>query len=253
MWMKVVRLFPPGKPQCGYSRTVRLLIVLVALFVPGCHTVETRQFQESGTESARVDRILARLLPHLPDVSCREYGIIDSAVPNASMNARGTLKLTTGLLEFAETDDLLAFAIAHELVHASLRHPQRQRRNGWLQVIATGAAMWAAHEATGSKSDAALTGIGFFLSTALLGTLPDMRRMEVEADRAASDVLRRAGYRPDAGAEFWRRYAIARPDRPRPIWLSGHPADATRVRLLSPPPSPRLRSPGRMGTEPESR
>lgn len=185
-------------------------------------------------DARRIDRVLARLLPCVPRNTCRQYGIIPSAVPNASIDSRGTLRLTTGLLEFAGTDDLLAFALAHEFGHAVLRHPQRHLRNRWLQFIVTSAALWAAHEWMDSKSGAAFTGAGVFLSTSLFGTLPDTRRMEKEADKAAKDIIIRAGYSPDAGAEFWRRYARARPDHPPPRWLSPHPPDEMRAHLLMP-------------------
>jgi|GEM_PF-4901062 len=240
-----VTCYPENRLQvCGLAgRKTRttfrwpwLLLALFTVSLTNCRTPAPSVSHAPATVHApRVDRVLTRLLPCFPKDICRQYGIIPSAVPNASINPRGTLKLTTGLLEFAESDDLLAFALAHELSHAALRHPQRQRRNGWLQILVTGAAMWAAHEATDSDSGASLTGAGVFISTALLGTLPAMRRMEVEADHLAKDVLRRAGYRTDAAADFWRRYARARPDRPRPLWISGHPADEQRVRLLMAP------------------
>jgi Zn-dependent protease with chaperone function len=181
----------------------------------------------------RVDRVLARLLPCVPKGTCRTYGIISSAVPNASVDSRGTLKLTTGLIEFSNTDDLLAFAIAHELGHAVRRHPWRNARNNWLQFILTGAAMWAANEWGDSKSGTALTGAGIFLTTSLFGTLPDRRRMESEADLTGKEILIRAGYDPHAAAAFWRRYARARPDRPRPVWLSKHPSDTKRAEALA--------------------
>ena len=181
-----------------------------------------------------MDRILIRLRATVPAGTCRQYHFVASAVPNASMDTHGNLTLTTGLLRFAETDDLLAFAIAHELSHAVMHHPQRLRRAGWMQFLVTAAVMWAVNEAGDSKADAALAGGGFLFSTTLTGTLPLMRRMEKEADLMARDILRRAGYRTDAGADFWKRYAAARPHRPRPRWLSAHPPDAARVRYLVP-------------------
>jgi len=183
----------------------------------------------------RVDKVypvMARLLATVPPGTCRKYHFVASAVPNASMDMKGSLTISTGLLHLARTDDLLAFAIAHELSHAVLRHPARLRRAGWLQIIASAAVAWAAHEAAGSTSDAAFAGGGFFLSTALLGTLPLMRRMEKEADLMARDLLHRAGFRTGGAEDFWKRYAAARPHRARPLWLSAHPTDAARIRYL---------------------
>lgn len=182
----------------------------------------------------RIDRVLTKLRVTVPPDTCREYRIVHSAVPNASMDTRGTLTVSTGLLHFAETDDLLAFALAHELAHAVLGHPAKLRRAGWLQVIATAAVAWAVHEASHSKGDAALAAGGFFIATTLPGTLPLMRRMEKEADLMARDLLRRSGYSPQAAARFWECYAVARPRPARPSWISAHPSDAARVRYLVP-------------------
>ena len=65
-------------------------------------------------------------------------------------------------------------------------------------------------------------------------TVEAIIRMEKEADLLARDLLRRAGYDPQAAAGFWQRYAAARPNRPRPRWLSAHPSDNARVQYLLP-------------------
>lgn len=39
---------------------------------------------------------------------------------------RGVIRVTTGMLEFAESDDMLAFVLGHELAHAILAH------RGWV-------------------------------------------------------------------------------------------------------------------------
>jgi predicted Zn-dependent protease len=230
--------------HAGSRPGARVVLVLVLALLSACRgtyperrSIVPRDVSESasrGADARRVDRVLARLLPFVPPGTCRRFGIIPSAVPNASVDAHGTLKLTAGLLAFSNTDDLLAFALAHELGHAVRRHPQRHRRNLWLQAIVTGAAVWAAHEWGASRSGAALAGAGVFFSTSLGGILPAMRRMETEADQLGKDILIRAGYRPSAGEEFWRRYARARPDRPRLPWLSPHPPDEVRARALAP-------------------
>jgi predicted Zn-dependent protease len=150
------------------------------------------------------------------------------------MDRHGKLSITTGLLQFAGTDDELAFVLAHEMAHAVLKHPRRLRWYGLLQLLATAAVMAAAGEA----GDAALAGAGVFFGTAIAGTLPAMRRMEAEADALALDIMRRAGFDTAAAAGFWRRYARVRPHRPLPRWLSAHPSDAQRIRMLPRPVRP---------------
>ncbi len=224
---------------------LRLLALVFLVLVPcSCHTaypekrgvipaLTTPEEAPTPREAVRVRRVLARLLPQVPPDTCRSFGLIPSAVPNASVDGKGILRLTTGLLDFANTDDLLAFALAHELAHAVRHHPRRNARNNWIQAILTGAVIWAAHEWGGSKSGSAFAGAGFFVTTSVFARLPAMRRMETEADLQGKEILIRAGYRPEAGSEFWRRYARARPDRTLPPWLSPHPTDEARARILS--------------------
>ena len=231
---KIFRLRRTWKSwRASRAATTLLALGLLTILLPACRSAATGLPMAAVPGNPRVPHVLNRLRPFAPAGSFTGSMIVPSAVPNASINSRGTLTLTTGLLEFAETDDLLAFAIAHELAHAELGHPRRQLRNGWLQLLATGAVVWAAREAGG---DAALRGAGFFLTSSLLGTLPAMRRMEKEADLRARDIMRRAGFDPAAAAGFWERYASARPQSPRPRWLSEHPPDAERVRYLTAPP-----------------
>lgn len=224
----------------------RVILWLLAALLCSCHSAYPEKkrplpgviIHETGRDHSapavrRVNRVLARLLPCVPRDTCRRFGLISSAIPNASVDASGTLKLTTGLLDFANTDDLLAFALAHELAHSIRHHPRRNIRNNWIQFVLTGAAIWAAHEWTGSRSGSALAGAGVFLGTSAFVRLPAMRRMETEADLGGKEILLKAGYRPEAGAEFWRRYARARPVPPRPEWLSPHPSDEHRARRLS--------------------
>lgn len=231
---------PAGFPPRGIP--VWLLAASLAagpLALPSCSTpaaappAGARKVAASDPE--RIQRILQRLLPFAPGVSCPGFVIIPSSVPNASINPRGVIHLTTGLLELAGSDDLLAFALAHELAHAALGHPGKILRLSWLQAAASGAVLWAAREAAGDHQEAAWAGAGFFLTTSLLGTLPALRRLETESDLAARAMITRAGYRPEAAAAFWERYGRARPERALPAWLTRHPSDASRARRLAEP------------------
>lgn len=183
----------------------------------------------------RVRPVLHRLLKTVPRGTCRTWGIQPASVPNASMNSDGVLLVTTGLVEMTASDDMLAFALAHELAHAVLDHPRRSVAEGWIQVLTAAAAAFAAEKASGSRGDAAWAGAGVFLTSSLIFHLPERRRRETEADLKARDLLRLAGYRPEAGAGFWRLYARLRPGKRMPNWLSSHPADHERARRLEQP------------------
>lgn len=213
-----------------------VLAAFAALLLGACSTAPAPQGKAAPAASpAKVERLLkvsARVLPQFPHSRCEYCALHADWTPNASMNRRGYMEITTGLMELCATDDQLAFVLAHELSHEALHHARRRLRNAWLQALAAGVAAWAVHEAADSKTDAALAGGGVFLSTALLATLPAMRRMETEADLAAREAIGRAGYRVEAAVEFWQRYTRARPGRETPEWLSDHPRDASRLRAL---------------------
>lgn len=85
--------------------------------------------------------------------------------------------MTTGFLGFFRSDDELAVALAHELSHNILRHPQQLEAqgvpNGMMRHIGRNARL--------------------------------VRATEVEADRLSVRLLASAGYDLDAIMPFWRR------------------------------------------------
>ena len=60
------------------------------------------------------------------------------------------------------------------------------------------------------------------------------RAREFEADATSLDLLRRAGYPPQAAVGFWERYARARTatGQRNGRWWQAHPPDTERVRRL---------------------
>jgi hypothetical protein len=124
-----------------------------------------------------------------------------SGQANAFADGRYAI-MTTGFLSFFRTDDELAVALAHELAHNILRHPQQLEAQG----VPTGI----------------LRHIG---RNARL-----VRATEIEADRLSVRLLAAAGYDLDAIIPFWRRLD-ARPDSMLQI-ISAHPGRRTRERVI---------------------
>ena len=222
--------------NAGTATRVHRLLLVVLFMLTACTTVpapfgETPP-QASQKQVRRLLRVSERLLPLFPESLCEYFALKPSWKPNATMRRSGTIEITTALMELCQSDDQLAFVMAHELAHESARHARRQLRCLWLQVIAATAAAAVVEKSGSSGTDAALAAGGIFLTSTMLGTLPAMRRMEHEADLAALEAIRRAGYDPVAATAFWKRYASARPARETPEWRSNHPADATRIRVL---------------------
>lgn len=92
-------------------------------------------------------------------------------VPGRKLNAHADgeiAQLSSAVVNEAADDDELAFVIAHELAHNILEHPQQLSK--------------------GKR------GAGRILQT------------EVEADRMALSLMKRAGFDPTAAARFWARF-----------------------------------------------
>ena len=111
--------------------------------------------------------------------------------------------MTTDFLDFFRSDDELAVALAHELAHNILGHPQQLREQGvpnsFLRHLGRNARL--------------------------------VRATEVEADKLSVRLLHGAGYDLDAVLPFWRRL-LGRLDS-RLMVISAHPGMAARERSLS--------------------
>lgn len=126
-----------------------------------------------------------------------------SGQDNAFADGRYVI-MTTGFLGFFRTEDELAVALAHELSHNILRHPQ--------QLVAQGV-----------PQSGIMRNIG---RNARL-----VRATEIEADRLSVRLLAAAGYDLDAIIPFWRRL-YGRPDAILQI-ISAHPGLRARERIIS--------------------
>ncbi|HEX8525664.1 M48 family metalloprotease [Allosphingosinicella sp.] len=125
-----------------------------------------------------------------------------SGQANAFADGRYAI-MTTRFLRFFRSDDELAVALAHELAHNILRHPQQLEAqgvpNGILRHIGRNARL--------------------------------VRATEEEADRLSVRLLWSAGYDLAAIIPFWRRL-YARPDSQLQI-ISAHPSLRMRERIIN--------------------
>jgi predicted Zn-dependent protease len=125
--------------------------------------------------------------------------ILDSDEINAFATPSGLVFVTRGLLRCCKNEDALAEVLAHEIGHIQLRHGmqaiQKARVTEALTTIAAEGA-----KTFGSREVAALTQTFGGTITDITNTLINngyARSSEVEADRAAEDLLRRVGYNPN--------------------------------------------------------
>ncbi len=163
----------------------------------------------------RMQGIINRLSPHAIEF-CRDLGVTDKRCTmlveigkgvgvNAHADGR-KIVVYPALMDFAKSDNDVAFIVSHEYAHQILGHIAATRRNmmigGMLGMVAD-----VAVAANGGKSKATGTGLG--AQTARLFYSP---ALELEADYAALYLLARAGFDYRRAPEFWQKMNVHNPD-----------------------------------------
>jgi beta-barrel assembly-enhancing protease len=161
-----ISAIPPGKAG-EYGRTARLLTVLDEASGDGVISLVLRR---DGREiEARVDVVSG----------CRSrFQVKVSDTINARADG-AYVEVTSGAMQFAESDAELAGVIAHEMAHNILRHREMLDAQG--------------------------------VRRGLLGQLGasarKIRRTEEEADRLSVYLMEAAGFSPEAIVSLWERHA----------------------------------------------
>ena len=162
--------------------------------------------------------------------------ILDTPEFNAFASPGGHIFLTRGLIEQAESEDMLAAVIAHELAHIILGHGLSMVRE-MLIFDEMAALAGRAADFTGNTPEAQRL-MGFRNSVAAI--VETMVRygysqvQEFEADIKALELLAAAGYDPGALAEMLRILERTQPSQTGGF-NSTHPTPAERIRNIEGP------------------
>lgn len=145
--------------------------------------------------SAYVNQIGRRLVavsgrPNIP----YRFEIVDNPQVNAFATMGGYIYLHTGLITAADNEAELASVIAHEIGHVVARHSQKQMQQ---QAVTQGLLSVAGLDRTQVVQ----------LGVALAVDLPYSRQDEYEADTLGLEMLKGAGYAPQAMVDFMRKLA----------------------------------------------
>ena len=129
---------------------------------------------------------------------------------NAFATLGGYVAVNAGLVLAADTEDEVAGVLAHEISHVTqehvLRGAEKAQRESLPILLATLGAIIAAQQSGGStdRGDATtaaiMTGMGLLQQRQITYT----RENEAEADRIGIRTIARAGYRPEAMADFFQ-------------------------------------------------
>lgn len=137
---------------------------------------------------------------------------------NAYADGRAIV-ITSGMMRFAATDDMLAMIFAHELSHNARGHVESQIMNEFMAVIV-------------SVIVQAGTGVNFSDFLGDIGSRAFSQSFESEADYVGLYMLARAGYDMDKAIELQRRFAAIHPESIHIDPDSTHPSTAQRFIAL---------------------
>lgn len=155
-----------------------------------------------------------------------EVNVLASDELNAFCMPGGKIMFYSGLInQLRLTDEEIAIVMGHEIAHALREHSREQMS----QAIAAQTAINVGTALFGlSERSAGFANAGY---EALIATRFS-RTDESEADRIGLELAARAGYDPRAGVTLWQKMIAANKGGQPPVFLSSHPADATRVREI---------------------
>jgi Zn-dependent protease with chaperone function len=179
----------------------------------------------------RAERVVDALLAaYGEDRSAWAVRVLDSSPPRdyAFVVGGRRIYVFTGLADRAESDDELAFVLAHEIAHSRLKHVVRRRETfpWWLNTIMDVEDLLVREDATKDYLDLVAGAVRSLAS----------RVDEQEADALAAYITTRAGFDPLHGAAVFTR--LIERDRAttrahaRSALLAAHPANEDRKAAL---------------------
>ena len=152
-----------------------------------------------------------------------EVVVFDDEAVNAFAMVGGQIGIFTGIFQVADTTDMLAAVIGHEIAHVTEQHVMaraRRQSGGDVLSILGGAA------AGRYGRDIARTGaaVGFLL--------PFSRGQESESDLVGLEYMAKAGYDPRSSIQLWKNMSANKEGQQPAEFVSTHPADDRRIHDL---------------------
>ena len=167
-----------------------------------------------------VQRVLSKIVrasqyPELKQLYW-EVAVIDSDTANAMVLPGGKVIFYTGILPIANSEEMVAAILAHEIGHVLARHSAESVSNQLFLKACQLMGSW-------------IFGINISnIGPQMLYTLPHSRMMEAEADYISVLLLLRAGYDPENAVELWKRFGEAMGNDSWDI-ASTHPSGPKRI------------------------
>jgi len=183
----------------------------------------------------RLHSIARRLIPFASQWNSRvsnwrwEVNLIGSKQLNAWCMPGGKIAFYTGILDQLQlTDDEIAMVMGHEMAHALREHAREQAsKNMATQGLSRLGGLAAA---SFFGIDPRVTDL-FARVGANLFSLKFSRDDETEADLVGLEIAARAGYRPEASVQLWKKM-LSNNSNGGVSWLSTHPSGGNRIQEL---------------------
>ena len=182
--------------------------------------------------NANANRYLGQIITKLAaQAPGARYPYSIKAVNDPAINAfslpGGPMYVNRGLVEAARNEAELAGVLAHEMSHVALRHGTHQASKAYLGQAGLGilGGLLGQNGGNTSKILGAVGGVG--LNAAFLKF---SREDEFQADQLGAQMMARAGYNPEAMANFFQVLRSQQGRDPGKLeqFFSGHPPSAER-------------------------
>lgn len=155
------------------------------------HLEMSKQFEfvKKYADQARLDAIISRLSAFVnrKNIRYKVHVIDDKRTLNAFSVAGGHLYITTKMVEWTESEDELAFILAHEMAHVDNKHGIRK-----VQIMMLGQTFLGDYGTMAGN-------------IALAVTAPFGQIDEYEADREGAMLAEKAGYDSKKGLRFFEK------------------------------------------------
>lgn len=160
-----------------------------------------------------------------------EFFAIDDGSINAFALPGGFIGVHVGLLMASESESEVAGVLAHEIGHVTQRHIARMLAQQKQMTFISMAAMALSLLAARSNPQAAMGGILLSDQVARQNLMAFSRESEREADRVGFEMMRQAGFEPQAMGSFFNRLQQASRfyDSNAPVYMRTHPLTGERI------------------------
>lgn len=157
-----------------------------------------------------------------------EFNVVDDKIVNAWCMPGGKVVVYSAILPITQDDAGLAVVMGHEISHALAKHGNERMSQGLIAQFGGAALSVALSQKPQETRNLFLTA---FNAGSNLTLLKYSREQEAEADKMGVVFMAMAGYHPESALDFWKRMAAQGGQKP-PEFLSTHPSDETRIKLL---------------------